>query len=219
MNSRSWAVVALGVVCSIIAIVAFDGRTALAWAAVLGFFVALALVLWFAAGDVRSLRWIWGAVGEEATAEVLEALDGSWAYEHDLPHDHGNWDHVVAGPGGVFLLESKNLSARVRVRGDALTSGRLRFSGGGVRRSAVVLKRELERRLERAPWVQAVFVIWGEFPERRAEENRVAYVRGDELVPWLLSQPERLSGRRLEAVVVAVRALREDSRELAGAVS
>jgi hypothetical protein len=155
------------------------------------------------------LRWVWGAIGEEATAEALEALDGSWTCEHDLPHEFGNWDHVVAGPPGVFLLETKNLSIRAVVRDDALVSGRLRFGGGGLRGSAVRLRDALTHELDRPPWVQAVCVVWGPLAEEPRTENRVVYLRGADLVAWLREQPARLEGARLEAARRAVRGLRE----------
>jgi Nuclease-related domain len=206
-----WVVMGVAIAGALAAIVVFDGRVTLIWAALLGVFVTLAFLVWMIGGEVHSLPWLWGAIGEEATAEALESLEGSWECEHDLPHEFGNWDHVVVGPGGIFLLDTKRLSGEAVANGDALRSGRLRFSGASLRRSACALREQLMRRVDPLPWVQSVFVVWGTFPQRLHEENRVVYLRGDELVPWLSSQPQRLTGDRLDAVRDALRRLREET--------
>lgn len=65
-----------------------------------------------------------GQVGEEATAAVLAQLPpGDWAVLHDLHwpgRTFANVDHVVIGPSGVFVIDSKNWSGEVRVRDDVL---------------------------------------------------------------------------------------------------
>jgi hypothetical protein len=206
-----WAFVAAAIVGSLVAIVVFDGRTALMWSALLGVFVSVGFFGWVIGGDAHLLRWRWGAVGEEATADELEALDDSWVCEHDLPHEYGNWDHVVAGPPGVFLLETKNLSSHAVVRHDALLAGRLVFRGGGLRGAAARLGERLADGLGWRPWVQPVVVVWGQFAEGAREENGVVYVRGGDLAAWLTNQPPRLSGVRLVAARAAVGRLQEEA--------
>jgi hypothetical protein len=206
-----WVVMGVAIAGSLVAIVVFDGRLALSWAALLGVFVTLTLFAWMMGGDVHSLPWLWGALGEEATAEELESLDRSWVCEHDVEHDYGNWDHVVAGPAGLFLLDTKNLSRQLSIREDALVAGRLVFGGSGVRRAAAKLSERLGSHLERGYWVQPVVVVWGSFSGGPREEKGVVYLRGDELVPWLSSRPRMLAGRRLDAVRDAVRRLSEET--------
>ena len=38
-------------------------------------------------------------------------------------------------------------------------------------------------------WVHAIVVIWGDFPQRVVEVDRVVYVHGSELLGWLRSRP------------------------------
>ena len=42
----------------------------------------------------------------------------------------------------------------------------------------------------KAPWVQAVVVLWGDFPQRLVADDRLVYVHGTELVRWLRSLSE-----------------------------
>jgi hypothetical protein len=66
--------------------------------------------------DDRS--WRRGAEGEERVAAVLgRTLDASWSVIHDLTVGTrgANLDHLVIGPPGVFVLNTKNLTGHVRI--------------------------------------------------------------------------------------------------------
>lgn len=68
--------------------------------------------------------WERGAAGEAATARALAALPlNRWTVLHDVRwpgRRFANIDHVVVGPGGVFVIDSKNWSGRVEVRDGVL---------------------------------------------------------------------------------------------------
>ncbi len=65
-----------------------------------------------------------GAQGEEATAAALTMLPpGEWTVFHDVRWPGrrlANIDHVAVGPGGVFVIDSKNWQGRVEVRDGVL---------------------------------------------------------------------------------------------------
>ena len=65
-----------------------------------------------------------GADGEETTAAVLAGLPtGQWTVLHDLRwpgRRFANVDHVVIGPPGVFVIDSKNWSGQITVRDNVL---------------------------------------------------------------------------------------------------
>lgn len=69
--------------------------------------------------------WERGAEGERRTAEVLSALPAeSWTVFHDLRwpgRRFANVDHVVVGPPGVFVIDSKNWSGTIRVNNNVLS--------------------------------------------------------------------------------------------------
>jgi hypothetical protein len=88
-------------------------------AAIAGALVALAAWRW-ARGrpDLRSWAWARGAVGERMTADALATLaPRGFVALHDrrLPGRKSNVDHVVIGPPGVYVVETKHLSGLVRV--------------------------------------------------------------------------------------------------------
>lgn len=61
-----------------------------------------------------------GAYAEEVVAEILKDLPVGYHAFHDLAFDGFNIDHVVVGPGGIFLVETKSHSGKVDARGENL---------------------------------------------------------------------------------------------------
>jgi Nuclease-related domain len=55
-----------------------------------------------------------GATAEEHVGSLLEQLAG-WRVIHDASMGHGNVDHVLIGPAGVFTVETKSHPGPVRV--------------------------------------------------------------------------------------------------------
>jgi hypothetical protein len=83
--------------------------------------------LWFRPSP-DSVAWRRGAAGERRTARLLDPLERhGWAVLHDLavPRTQANIDHLVIGPGGVFVIDSKQYHGRLRLD----SSGRLWHGG------------------------------------------------------------------------------------------
>jgi hypothetical protein len=62
--------------------------------------------------------WQRGAAGERHTARLLDPLARhGWAVLHDLtiPGSRANLDHLVIGPGGVFVIDSKQYRGRLQL--------------------------------------------------------------------------------------------------------
>jgi hypothetical protein len=65
-----------------------------------------------------AVAWRRGAAGERRTARLLDPLERhGWAVLHDLavPGSRANIDHLVIGPGGVFVVDSKQYRGRLRL--------------------------------------------------------------------------------------------------------
>jgi hypothetical protein len=154
-------------------------------------------------------KWGRGAAGERTTGKALRGLGADWYVRHDLQGRYGNLDHVLVGPGGVFLLDSKNLGGRSVVEDGVL---HVRFPDSpiddyactGLPRAlfgrAAGLRERLKAELGWIVDVHPVVVLLGLFPERRAEAGRLTYLAVDELVPWLLEQPVRVAPQDVQAI-------------------
>jgi hypothetical protein len=71
-----------------------------------------------------AVAWRRGAAGERHTARLLAPLERQgWAVLHDLavPGSAANIDHLAIGPGGVFVIDSKQYRGRLHLD----SSGRL----------------------------------------------------------------------------------------------
>ena len=65
-----------------------------------------------------AIAWRRGAAGERRTARLLGQLERhGWAVLHDLavPGSQANIDHLVIGPGGVFVIDSKQYRGRLQL--------------------------------------------------------------------------------------------------------
>jgi hypothetical protein len=65
-----------------------------------------------------AVAWRRGATGERRTARLLGPLEQhGWAVLHDLaiPGSRANLDHLMIGPGGVFVIDSKQYRGRLRL--------------------------------------------------------------------------------------------------------
>jgi hypothetical protein len=70
-----------------------------------------------------TLAWRRGAAGERRTARLLAPLERrGWAILHDLaiPGTAANIDHLVIGPGGVLVVDSKQYRGRLQVDRDGM---------------------------------------------------------------------------------------------------
>ena len=100
-----------------------------------------------------------GILGEEAVANDLAGLPSSYWVLHGVPTGHGDVDHVVIGPTGVFALETKAWEGTFyRRRGQLYSNGKpaehvLRQARGA---AAQVRRLLLEAGIDE--WVEAVVV-------------------------------------------------------------
>jgi hypothetical protein len=116
---RAPLVAAAGLVVQILA-----AQAGLPWAVLVGL-VAAALVGWrlrFRPSE-QVTAWRRGAEGERRTARLLDRLTGDgYVVFHDLavPGSPANVDHLVIGPTGVFVIDSKQWSGSVHQGNDGL---------------------------------------------------------------------------------------------------
>jgi hypothetical protein len=159
-------------------------------------------------------RWRQGAEGEQATARALRRLvDGGWTLVHDVQTGHGNLDHILVGPPGVFLLETKKLHGAMTVeRGvlsvrwredptDGYDNAQLapRMRARAAELSAALRSQGIDR-----VWVQPTVVLWGVFEQRSIQSNGVAWIDGRNLADVLLTRPTTLTADRIREATSAL---------------
>lgn len=140
--------------------------------------------------------WERGAEGEQRTAEALSQLPkDTWTVFHDLRwpgRRFANVDHVVVGPPGVFVIDSKNWVGSVNVAGQVLRqNGRAREEAVvGAAESALAVGQLAP--LLRPDLVKPVLCFVREEPLTGWARD-VIITSTTTLVPMLLSRPAVLS--------------------------
>ena len=86
----------------------------------------LGLILSLMVGLRRVESFYKGARGEEKVSGILESLPETYHVFNDFTVGRNHIDHVVAGPGGVFAIETKFWNGKVTVEdGHVLVDGQL----------------------------------------------------------------------------------------------
>jgi hypothetical protein len=175
--------------------------------------LAMAIWVWDDPPEVIE-KWRRGADGERQTGKALHVLTRrGWDARHDLKGKYGNLDHIVSGPGGVFLLDSKNLSGTARIEdgvfsvhfdASPINDYSLTRLPQSMRGAAFGVREQLRKRLGWIVDVVPVVVVCGYFPQRVECCDGVACVSVEALADWLEQQPRRLSERDAAAVAAAI---------------
>jgi Nuclease-related domain len=157
-----------------------------------------------------------GILGEQAVADVLGALPSSYWVLHGVPTGHGDVDHVIIGPTGVFALETKGWEGKFyRSRGQLYCNGKpaehvlqqVRGAAGQVRE--ILLEAGVDE------WVEAVVAAARASVARSPLRFRKAYVLSiEDVVGFVMSRRRSLSSATvLRATAALVRPEELDSLE------
>ena len=134
-----------------------------------------------------AVNWELGALGEQWTAQALRKLRSSgWHLVNDVHFKHSNIDHVLVGPGGVIVVEtktsSKNWSDRAQQQWIAKATGQV----SGYARS---MRNYLKPHLDGAPVIPIV-ALWPSRAEiTTREHDGVTVVSGSSLVDAVAELP------------------------------
>jgi hypothetical protein len=151
--------------------------------------------------------WFAGALGEQEVGQVLGHLEPGWTVVHGIEawRSGADLDHLVLGPTGFFLLNTKRRADAAIVVGDAGTtvSG---YPQDDVarrgRRDAKDVRNLLFQATKRpVPPITPVTVFCGyatfrrdaHLPLRRPTDASPVFLAATELVDWLISLPPELS--------------------------
>jgi hypothetical protein len=136
-----------------------------------------------------------GISGEEAVADALAGLPSSYWVLHGVSTGHGDVDHVVIGPTGVFALETKAWDGKFyRSRGQLYCNGKPAEHVLRQARGAAGQVRELLLAAGIDEWVEAVVVAARASVSRSPVRFRKSYVISiKDLVGFVTDRPHSLS--------------------------
>jgi Nuclease-related domain len=140
-------------------------------------------------------RWLRGAAGERATAAILERLpERKWVVMHDLALSghRANIDHLVIGPSGVWVVDTKTTRAEVRTGWRSVRMGRRKLDAGPTRWEARMVSELLG-----VPVRPLIVMHAGGLGPRGGRAGRVRVVPPSALVKTLRRGRRRLSRRQV----------------------
>jgi hypothetical protein len=146
----------------------------------------------------QTSAWRRGAVGERRTARLLGRLERhGWVVLHDLavPGSRANIDHLVIGPGGAFVIDSKQYRGRLQLATDgALWHGRYPFAPA---LRAVSFEADQAAQVLAINVVPVMAVHGAPVPWGRLTVDGVAVVSARHLPDLLRAQPPVLAPERI----------------------
>lgn len=156
-----------------------------------------------------------GAEGEEKVELLLSSLPDTYSVFHDLPCPLGNIDHIVVGPTGVFVIETKSHRGNIVVSSD----GQLMRNGRPLEKDVVKqvwrqtfwLKETLESRLGETVFIHPFLVFVNGFVRVRNPVKGVTILPGKWLVESMTKKPNRLTEQQVDAVRQVLQALHSAS--------
>lgn len=166
--------------------------------------------------------WRSGLAGQRMVEETLSVLDDSYTLINNLslPFKNCDIDHVLIGPKGVFLLETKHYKGEVSCIGDRWEYQKIGRNGGVYRgyisnpsrqlkRNIWELKTYLDKKSKKLLyqnsfpyWIQGVVVFTNEDVLVRTKDETVVIVTLDQLVGFIKSfKNEPLQSKELSNIV------------------
>ncbi len=216
-----------------------------AWSTLIGLAVMAITVflLWrYVAGAEEQIdRYHKGSQGEVAVAQALHALSPlGYQALHDLSFDPAsggggggasggggggaNIDHVLIGPGGVFVIETKYRSKnpgeeitfdgqRLTIAGRGICEGAVGQTLGNARRIAEALSQVTGRRVETQP----VLVFAGGWYIRdtrpSGQKDAIWVLNDDALIKWIRKEKARLSSEDIALYTTRLREWADHGRK------
>jgi hypothetical protein len=199
------AVTAIGIIIG----VAFMGsQPAVGWIVIIAAVLSAANALFVLPNHITA--WATGADGEVRTARFLESLrPEGFRVLHDrrIPGSRANIDHIVIGPPGVYVVETKSFAGRLKIRGNEVFVASRRKTGmlEEARREALAVQVALAPELEALgiPVVPVICVHRASLPWFGAQAGGVRIVSGKDLVKRLRNADLRLEPEAVQRLAAA----------------
>jgi Nuclease-related domain len=155
--------------------------------------------------------WHTGTQGELRTGRLLEPLEAEGfriLHDRQIPGSRANIDHIVIGPPGIFVVETKSLGGSLQIRGnDVFVAGRRKTRMiDEVKREALAVQTALTDELAAGGWTitPVICVHRADLPWFRTEVAGIRIVSGKDLVTRLRMPDQLLSPADVERLAALV---------------
>ena len=167
-----------------------------------------------------------GYEGEKSVARILSStLGDEYSLINDVAiHDgYGNIDHVVLGPNGIFVIETKNYAGKIICDGDKWSSQRngrfnrlLHYDLGSpskqAKRNATRVKRVIEHMAmfkSKNIWVNGILVFANKHVQLQISNPTVPILRSTQLPNFILTTEGRYEFSPFELDILGKKILKQ----------
>jgi len=155
-----------------------------------------------------------GATGEAVVGFALDNFPDDFRVIHDLTTPYGNVDHVVIGPTGAYIIDTKNWKGVVAADGN----GELLLNGKPTQKTEIKnlfrrimsIKEKMKVLSSLDPYVQGVFAFPSAYIEARwGTTGYVHCVKDEQLYDYIVEnkKSKKLSQKDIESISQAFLAL------------
>lgn len=166
--------------------------------------------------------WRAGLKGQKKVEEVLSSLDDSYILMNNisLPLKSCDIDHLLIGPNGIFLIETKNYKGEISCTGDIWEYQKIGKMGGvykgyisnpskQLKRNVWELKSFLDKKTKRLfgennfpYWIQGIVVFTNEETVLNVKDETVTILKVDDLLNYIKSfKKNKLSISDIEKIL------------------
>ncbi|MGA3066375.1 MAG: nuclease-related domain-containing protein [Tepidisphaeraceae bacterium] len=163
------------------------------------------------------IGWLRGGQGEALVAWYLNRLPNTWHVFHNVKlWDHGDLDHVLIGPGGLFCISTKAYRGQFTTGPDGtyFLNGKPNDDIQEAKRLAMQLKDRLAESLDTVPWVQAVLIAPLAHIDFPTYQERVWVLHEENLPDVFENEKTELNAAEIERCAKAVKMIVENARGL-----
>jgi hypothetical protein len=144
-------------------------------------------------------HWFLGKRGELAVTRALRGLPDGYVLLNDLmlPKGRGNVDHLLIGPNGLFVIETKNYAANVRCDGEQwfVNEKRRKSLSLQAKSNAVTVRNSLQELFSdhqtRLPFVEPLLVFVKHKHRLELNQPTIDVLKPEELVSFICDYERR----------------------------
>lgn len=188
----------------------------------LGLILALVGALVLFEGYQKGSSWFKGDKGEKIVSKHIETLPKGYYIFDDvsIPNGRGNIDHLVIGPTGIFVIETKNYSGSFQIHGDDWKKKRgfsytnIKSSPGKqAKRNSLDLSKLLFSKniVKRKIWVNAVVSFLCDDFEVVKKPNYYSVMHPEDVPHFILKYKDKLDN---ETVINTVNFIQEYTTDI-----
>jgi Nuclease-related domain len=168
-------------------------------------------------------HWFLGKRGEIRVTDALTSLPNDYVLLNDLllPDAKGNVDHLLIGPNGLFVIETKNYSVHVKCEGDDwfVRGHRIKSLSRQAKRNAMAVRNNLEslfsKQGHKLPFIVPVLVFVKHTDYLNLNRATIAVLKAEDLVEFIRNYHSnaRLTQEQIWAIVRYLQFVTPDGTE------